>query len=194
MAWEYSPKEFIKIYRKFMNWEWYTDINTKTLFIHCLLKANWKSGSWHGINYAEGEFITSLPSLAEESGLTVRQVRTAINRLISTGEISSRTTDNVTGKKLTKNRIISINNWNVYQSNGNQNGSQMTGNMTGKRQASDRQATADIRSKEYIRTKEEKNKPAAPSSFDDEDEWNITEEEEKEMLRRREVMMSGGAL
>lgn len=34
---------FIKISRKILDWEWYTDINTKTLFLHCLLKANFRT-------------------------------------------------------------------------------------------------------------------------------------------------------
>lgn len=194
MAWSYSPKEFIKVYRKFMQWEWYTDINVKTLFIHCLLKANWKPGSWHGINYDTGEFITSLPSLSEETGLTVRQVRTSLNRLISTGELTSRMTDNVTGKKLTKNRIITINNWNSYQGSDSQNDRQVTANLTGKRQASDRQVTADIRNKEYKNYKKEKEnkekEPAAPSSSGGDEEgidlWNMSEEEYAEMQRRVE--------
>ena len=97
MAWEYSSKEFIKIYRRMMDWEWYTDVNTTKLFLHCLLRANWKSGRWQGINYDEGEFITSLPSLAEESGLTIKQVRTSLTKLIETGELASRTADNKNG-------------------------------------------------------------------------------------------------
>lgn len=124
MAWNYSPKEFIKVYRKFMEWEWYTDVNTKTLFLHCLLRANWKAGSWKGINYRPGEFITSLPSLAEESGLSVQQVRTSLEKLISTGEITSKTTDSVTGRKLTRNRIITVNNWDEYQVDNSQISSQ----------------------------------------------------------------------
>ena len=34
---------FIKIYRQLLEWEWYTDTNTKVLFLHCLLKANFKT-------------------------------------------------------------------------------------------------------------------------------------------------------
>lgn len=173
MAWDYSPKEFVKMYRKFMQWEWYTDVNTKTLFIHCLLKANWKSGSWKGIHYEAGEFITSLPSLAEETGLTERKVRTSLEHLISTGEIDSSTSDKVTGKKLTKCRIITVKNWDKYQCVDRQNDRQATDEPSGKRQASDRQATADIRNKEYIRTKEEKNTPPiSPSAGGVCELWN----------------------
>lgn len=115
MGWNYSRKEFIKVYRKFMDWEWYTDVNVKTFFLHCLLRANWKSGEWHGIHYEAGEFITSLPNLCEETGLTMRQARTALSRLQATGELVSRTTDKTTGKKMNKGRIITVVNWSSYQ-------------------------------------------------------------------------------
>lgn len=178
MALEYSAKEFIKMYRKFMQWEWYTDINTKTLFIHCLLRANWKAGVWQGIHYDKGEFITSLPKIAEESGLTVRQVRTSLEHLISTGELTSSLSDKVTGKKLTKCRIITVNNWDEYQNSDRQKRRQPTDKASGKRQGSDRQPTADKEYKEYKEVKEDKEEPAAlsPSESDDEGGWMTVDE------------------
>ena len=74
---EYAPyvnNNFIKLSRKLMDWEWYTDEHTKTLFIHCLLKANWKKGNYKGITVNRGEFITSLQNLAIETGLTFLSV------------------------------------------------------------------------------------------------------------------------
>lgn len=100
---------YIKLYKKMLDWEWYDDPNTMRVFLHCLLRANWKSGSWHGINYSAGEFITSLQNLAKETCLTVSQVRTAISHLKMTGEIASRSQG--------RSRIITIKNWNAYQSN-----------------------------------------------------------------------------
>ena len=162
MAWKYSPKEFIKVYRKFMEWEWYTDVNTKTLFLHCLLRANWKAGSRKGINYLPGEFITSLPSLAEESGLSIQQVRTSLNKLISTGEITSKSTDSVTGRKLTKNRIITVNNWDEYQSDNSQATGKSTGKATGKQQDSNsRYKNKNINIIKEDKKNKENNKPAA---------------------------------
>ncbi len=178
MALEYSAKEFIKMYRKFMQWEWYTDINTKTLFIHCLLRANWKAGVWQGIHYDKGEFITSLPKIAEESGLTVRQVRTSLEHLISTGELTSSLSDKVTGKKLTKCRIITVNNWDEYQNGDRQKRRQPTDKASCKRQGSDRQPTADKEYKENKEVKEIKEEPAAlsPSEPDDEGGWMTVDE------------------
>ena len=107
MAWNYTDTEFLKLYRKFVGWEWYQNVPTKVLFLHCLLRANWKAGSWMGINYEPGQFITSLQSLALETGLSVRQVRTALNHLKATGE--------VTDLRQANFRIITVKNWNRYQ-------------------------------------------------------------------------------
>ena len=169
MSFNISGKEFIKVYRKLMQWEWYTDINTKALFIHCLLRANWKAGEWRGVHFDAGEFITSLPSLSEETGLSVRQVRTSLERLKTTGELTDRTTDTVTGKKLSKCRIVTVTNWDNYQGgdrqNDRQNDRQPVNQTTGKRQASDtqtgRQTTAVSEYKEYKEYKEPKKRESA---------------------------------
>ena len=151
--WEYSNTEYIKLFRKMLNWEWYTDINTKVLFLHCLLKANWKDGSWHGYEYKRGQFITSLPSLAKETGLSIRQVRTALDHLKSTGE--------VTVKNYPKFRIITVVSYDSFQGSDRQNDRKTTSNRQAKRQSSDSQATADIRT--YKNIKEDKKiEPALP--------------------------------
>ena len=146
---------WIKLYEKFTTWGWYTDTNTKVVFLHCLLKANRKSGEWRGIHYGEGEFITSIPSLCRDLQLTAQNVRTAINHLISTGEITVSLTDKVTGKPIPKGRIITVNKWNEYQPPNRQTNSEVTDKLTGSQQASNRQVTAD---KEYIDIKKERSK------------------------------------
>ena len=79
---------FIKIHRKILDWEWYTDQNTFCVFLHCLFKANWKDGRFRGIEVPRGSFITSLPSLCEELNMTTHKVRTALDHLIMTGEVA----------------------------------------------------------------------------------------------------------
>ena len=58
---------WIKFHRKFINWEWYDDINTSRLFIHCLLRANHQDKKWRGITIKMGQFVTSLSKLSTES-------------------------------------------------------------------------------------------------------------------------------
>lgn len=111
---EYSNSEFIKLNRKILEWEWYDDPCTRSLFIHCLLKANWKPGIWHGHKCERGQFITSLSNLASELGQSVKQIRTALDRLKQTGELAD--------EYNTKFRIITVKNYDKYQSEGKPHG------------------------------------------------------------------------
>jgi len=104
---------YIRVERKILEWEWYKDKNTKILFLHCMLKANWKDGSFMGENIPRGSFVTSLPKLATESGLTVREVRTALEHLKTTGEVTCKTNN--------KYSLITINNYEFYQADDTQN-------------------------------------------------------------------------
>lgn len=101
---------FIKLHRKMLEWEWYTDTNVKVVFIHCLLKANFTQKNWRGITIERGSFITSYANLARELNLSVKQVRLAIEKLKRTGELAIKTTN--------KYSIITIKNYDEYQSQG----------------------------------------------------------------------------
>lgn len=105
---------FLKLYNKMLTWEWYDDVNTCRLFIHCLLKANWKSGSWHGIKYEPGQFITSLATLSKETNLSTKQVRIALEHLKRTGEVADLRQSNY--------RIITVLKWDDYQTEGKPSG------------------------------------------------------------------------
>lgn len=98
---------WIKIHRKMVNWEWYQDINTKTLFFHLLLTANHAPKKWQGYMIERGQKITSLKHLADETNLTVQQVRTSLNKLKSTNEITIKPTN--------KNTIVTILKYSDYQ-------------------------------------------------------------------------------
>ena len=98
---------YIKINRKILDWEWYGNINTKILFLHMLLKANWKDGKFEGTTVPRGSFISSYPRLATECDLTVNELRTALKHLVSTGE--------VTVKAHAKYSVFTVNNYCQYQ-------------------------------------------------------------------------------
>lgn len=98
---------YIKIDRKIMDWEWYKNINTKALFLHCLLKANWKDGKFEGKLIKRGSFITSIKKLSNELCLTEDEIRTAMKHLIFTGELTKQTTNKYT--------VITVSNYELYQ-------------------------------------------------------------------------------
>lgn len=121
--------DYIKISRKILEWGWYKDINTKVLFLHFLLKANWKDGKFLDKDISRGSFVSSIPKLSEETALTAREIRTAISHLKSTGE--------VTARSYSKYTVFTIKNYDSYQSSDTQNDRQ----ATGKRHSNDIQTT-----------------------------------------------------
>ena len=98
---------WVSLHRKFLRWEWYEDNNTKSLYIHCLLKANHKEKKWKGLTIKRGSFITSFSHLSSETGISSQSVRTAIKNLELTGEIKKESTS--------KNTLITVVNYGSYQ-------------------------------------------------------------------------------
>lgn len=143
-----NEKGFIKIYRNLTNWEWYLDVNTTKLFIHCLLMANWEDKEWKGIVVKRGSFITSLNKLSLGCGLTNRQTRTSLEKLILT--------NNVTSKATNKYRVITIPNYETYQQSDKQSVSQTTSNMTSNTASKATTTKEELRRKEYKNNIKEK--------------------------------------
>ena len=80
---------YIWLHRQIQSWEWYKNPNTAFLFIHLLLSANFTDTRFMGKKIRRGQIVTSLHSLANETGLTVQEVKTALKHLISTNEITN---------------------------------------------------------------------------------------------------------
>lgn len=85
-------KGYIMLYRSLLDWRWYSDINTKILFIHLLLTVNYEPQKWREITIDRGQRVSSYRKLSIETGLSVQAVRTAVKHLISTGELTHRAT------------------------------------------------------------------------------------------------------
>jgi hypothetical protein len=79
---------WIKLHRQITDWEWYDDHNTFRLFIHLLLKANHKERSYRGTTIEVGCIMTGRELLSKETGLSVQQIRTCLERLKLTNEIT----------------------------------------------------------------------------------------------------------
>lgn len=98
---------FIKLHRSLLEWEWHDDPNTLSVWIHLLLKANFKPTEWRGIILQPGQLITSRASLAKETGLSEREIRTAMNRLKTSGCLTIEATNRYT--------LISVANFSSFQ-------------------------------------------------------------------------------
>jgi hypothetical protein len=98
---------FVKLFRSIENWEWYTDVNTTKLFLHCLIRANHKPNKWRGLTIETGSFVTSYSKLSIETGLSISAIRSSLNRLKSTNEVTHQTTS--------EHSVIKVNKWADYQ-------------------------------------------------------------------------------
>lgn len=99
---------WVKTHRKVATWEWYKEPNMYHLFSHLILSANHKDGRWKGIDVKRGQVITGRKSLCEQTGISERSIRTCLSKLKATSEVTIKTTS--------KFSIITICNYEEYQS------------------------------------------------------------------------------
>jgi|DEB0MinimDraft_6_1074348.scaffolds.fasta_scaffold39991_2 hypothetical protein len=109
---------FIKIDKRILEWGWYQDSNTFRLWIHLLLKANWKDKKFQSLLVKRGQLVTSVKNLSKDLELTTQQIRTSLKKLKETKEISEKTTNKFT--------LINIENYCLYQDNKEKNNKQIT--------------------------------------------------------------------
>jgi len=124
---------FIVLHRKILDWQWYDDNPTLKLFVHLLLSANHVAKKWRKIDVGRGQLITSTENLAKACCLSPQRTRTAINKLKSTGEITSRATNRFT--------LITVINYDSYQDKELIATSKATGELTNKQQTNNKQTT-----------------------------------------------------
>ena len=72
-----------RIDRSLLDWEYFKDRNTLQVYIYCLLKINYKDTTYKGQLIPAGSFATTIKEIAESTGLTYKQVRTALDHLKS---------------------------------------------------------------------------------------------------------------
>jgi DNA-binding transcriptional regulator PaaX len=106
------------------------------VFLHLLITVNWTDKKWKGQEIKRGSIVSSYEKLATETGLSVMQVRTAIKKLRSTGEITSKSSN--------KNTVFIVNNYDLYQGSNKQNNEP----VTSKEQTDNIQITTTKESKE----------------------------------------------
>ncbi len=87
---------WIRLHRSLLSWEWMDTPEMVGLWVNILLRANEEDMERHGRMIRRGQMVTTLPGLAAISGLTVKQVRTCLDRLIKAGLISTESANNCT--------------------------------------------------------------------------------------------------
>jgi DNA-binding transcriptional MerR regulator len=122
---------WIKIHRKFLEWEWFNKSEAVHLFMYMLLKANHKDGKWQGIEVKRGQFISSLGNISNATGISIQTIRTILKKLEKTNEIAVKSTSQFT--------IVTISKYDCYQEQNDETNKPLTNNQ----QATNKQLTTN---------------------------------------------------
>ena len=155
---------FIKLHRSICDWEWYSDINTQVVFIYLLLHANWEDSRYKGCEVPRGSLVTGRKAIAKTLGISEQSVRTSLEHLKSTNEITIKSTNRFS--------IITITNWEKFQCLENESTNKSTNNLTNNQPTTNQQLTT-YKEIKNIRKKENNNigdKKFTPPSY-----WEVRE-------------------
>jgi len=98
---------YIRLHRKLLDWEWFTDSAMVHVWTYLLLRVNWTTRRWQGIEIHPGQVVTSRDRIAEACGLTEKQVRRVLDEL-EKGRMIER-------KRAGFGQLVTLVNWAEYQ-------------------------------------------------------------------------------
>lgn len=149
---------YILIDRNILEWKWWQKHNTLVVFLWLLLKAQFHDSYFLGEKIERGQVATSIDRIAKTNNLTYQTVRTALEHLKSTGEI--------TITRCSKFIVITIVNYNKYQD--------LTIKSTNNQQSNNNQSTinqqytnTDNTDNKRERRKRGRSAPASPPGISD---------------------------
>lgn len=148
---------WIKLHRGFTDWEWYQDANATRLFLHLLLTANHKQAKWKGNTVGRGQLITSRDHLAQELGMTIQVVRTSLLKL--------KKAENVTIESTNRFTLITVCNYDTYQSEDAPTNTPTNKPLTGDQQTTNKPLTTNKNDKNKKNEKNEKKQTGGKPSI-----------------------------
>ena len=98
---------FITLSRQLLDWRFAQFPYALALWVHLIMRANWRDGWFMGERIPRGSLATSMASLAEQTGMEVHTVRKWLKRFEEDGQITRKTTNRFT--------IINITNYRAFQ-------------------------------------------------------------------------------
>ena len=168
---------FVKIHRKLVQWGWYQDNAVKGVFLHLLLTASFRECEWLGKTIKKGQLVTSYGRLAQDLGFSIQQVRTALNKLKSTGEITCESTSRYT--------VITVEKWEDYQIITNEAADTPTQTLTNGQQTSNKPSTnkqqhrKNVKNNKNVKKKDNTSPPKLPDGISSVEEWKRIQAERR---------------
>ena len=104
---------WVKLYRKIKDWQYYGDVYVKAVFLHLIIEADHETKMINQIKIERGSTLTSVSALCLGLQMSPKAVKRALKLLAESGDI-------IDDVKPNKYRIITVKNYNKYQSVGSQ--------------------------------------------------------------------------
>ncbi|MCH1939293.1 hypothetical protein [Holdemania massiliensis] len=98
---------YVKVFRTFLDWQWFQKPEMVQLWLYLLLKANHQENKWQGMVIGRGQLFVGRNKIQAETGLSEQTIKTCLKRLKSTGEITTQSTSRGT--------LITIVKWDDFQ-------------------------------------------------------------------------------
>jgi len=143
---------YVKLFRSLKSWQWFAVNGMVHIWIYLLLNARYEDGYVYGVLVKKGQVITGRKKISRETGLSSQVIRTCLNRLKSTNEITIETTN--------KYSIITLIKWELYQcseiKSNQQNNQQNNQQLTNKQPTDNQQITTKEEREERKKEKNDK--------------------------------------
>lgn len=138
---------YVKVFRTFLDWQWFQKPEMVQLWLYMLLKANHQENEWQGMVIGKGQLFVGRNKIQAETGLSEQTIKTCLKRLKSTGEITTKSTNRGT--------LITIVKWDDFQDDISQSNQLI--NHQPKRQVTNDQPTTNQQVTTNKNEKNEKN-------------------------------------
>ena len=149
---------WIKLHRRILEWEWWDDPVMVKVWLRLLFDANYESKKWKGITVERGQLIFGRMEYAEKCCISERQIRTAMERLKTTGEVTIKTTN--------KYSLVTLTKYDLYNPIDDETSSKTTSQTTSQRPTNDQQTTTPKEIKKDKKEKKEKDTSAFARFWD----------------------------
>ena len=107
---------WIKLYRKIVDWSWYSNSEMVHLFVHLLLRATYQQQDLPNGLLGRAQLSISKNHIQQETGISIQCIKTCLNKLQDTGEIE------ILQNSAFHSNLITISNYCHYQGYSNVNG------------------------------------------------------------------------